>query len=141
MQMQQGEQYECKKCGCEVSVTVAPTVASKGGQGSLVCCGVKMSAKALATPAERIGRTMGRIAGKIDKVRASRKKAKPPARGTKKPPKDLVAAAKQTKLRGSWKAQERSAESAVKVQHGVTVDERALTRATNGQRWAARQTR
>ena len=45
MQMKQGEQYTCKKCGCDVTVTVAPSVAGKGGQGSLVCCGEKMSAK------------------------------------------------------------------------------------------------
>ena len=45
MQMKRGEQYACKKCGCDVTVAAAPTVAGKGGQGSLVCCGEKMSAK------------------------------------------------------------------------------------------------
>jgi hypothetical protein len=45
MQMQQGEKYTCKQCGCDVTVTTAPTVAGKGGQGSLVCCGEKMSQK------------------------------------------------------------------------------------------------
>jgi len=45
MQMKQGEKYTCGKCGCDVSVTVAPTVAGKGGQGSLTCCGEKMSPK------------------------------------------------------------------------------------------------
>ena len=45
MQMKQSERYACKKCGCEVTVTVAPTVMGKGGQGSLVCCGEKMSSK------------------------------------------------------------------------------------------------
>jgi hypothetical protein len=43
MQMQQGDRYACKKCRCEVTVTVAPSVIGKGGQGSLVCCGEKMS--------------------------------------------------------------------------------------------------
>jgi hypothetical protein len=43
MQMKLGEQYTCKQCGCEVTVSVAPSVAGKGGQGSLVCCGEKMS--------------------------------------------------------------------------------------------------
>jgi len=45
MQMQKGEQYACKRCGCEVDVTVAPSVAGKGGQGSLVCCGEKIARK------------------------------------------------------------------------------------------------
>ena len=45
MQMKQGEQYTCNQCGCDVTVTVAPSVAGKGGQGSLVCCGEKMSIK------------------------------------------------------------------------------------------------
>ena len=45
MQMNKGEQYTCKQCGCEVTVTVAPSVAGKGGQGSLVCCGEKMTMK------------------------------------------------------------------------------------------------
>lgn len=45
MQMKQNEQYGCKKCGCTVTVTVAPSVADKGGQGSLVCCGEKMAVK------------------------------------------------------------------------------------------------
>ena len=43
MQMKQSERYACKKCGCEVTVTTAPSVSGKGGQGSLVCCGEKMS--------------------------------------------------------------------------------------------------
>ena len=105
LQMEHGERYACRKCECEVTVTTAPAVAGKGGQGSLVCCGEKMSAKSLATATERVGRATGRVAGKIDKVMAS------------------------------------SAASAVKVQHGITIDERAHTRATSGQRWAARQTR
>jgi hypothetical protein len=45
MQMKQGQRYSCSKCGCEVTVTVAPSVAGKGGEGSLVCCGEKMSAR------------------------------------------------------------------------------------------------
>ncbi|MBP8272780.1 MAG: hypothetical protein KAY59_00020 [Acidobacteria bacterium] len=45
MQMKQGEKYDCKKCGCEVTVTTAPTVDGKGGQGSLTCCGERMQAK------------------------------------------------------------------------------------------------
>lgn len=45
MQMQKDQQYSCKKCGCNVGVIVAPTVAGKGGVGSLVCCGEKMAAK------------------------------------------------------------------------------------------------
>ena len=45
MQMKQGDQYTCKKCGCDVKVTAAPSVAGKGNQGSLVCCGEKMSTK------------------------------------------------------------------------------------------------
>jgi hypothetical protein len=45
MQMKKGEQYACKQCGCDVTVTAAPSVAGKGGQGSLVCCGEKMSAR------------------------------------------------------------------------------------------------
>ena len=45
MQMNKGEQYTCKQCGCEVTVTVAPSVAGKGGQGSLMCCGEKMTMK------------------------------------------------------------------------------------------------
>jgi len=106
-----------------------------------------MSAKSLATATERVGRATARVAGKIDKVMASRKKAalaKPAeseGRRTKLSKADEAAAARQTKVRGSWKAEERSAASAVKVQHGITIDERAHTRATSGQRWAARQTR
>ena len=49
MQMKLGEKYDCKKCGCETTVSVAPSVAGKGGQGSLVCCGERMSAKTPAT--------------------------------------------------------------------------------------------
>jgi len=45
MQMKQSERYACKQCGCEVTVTVAPSVMGKGGQGSLVCCGEKMSSQ------------------------------------------------------------------------------------------------
>lgn len=45
-QMKQGEQYTCNKCGCDVTVTTAPTVEGKGGQGSLTCCGEKMTPKA-----------------------------------------------------------------------------------------------
>ena len=45
MQMKQGEKYDCKKCGCEVTVAVAPSVDGKGGQGSLTCCGERMQAK------------------------------------------------------------------------------------------------
>jgi hypothetical protein len=45
MQMKQGERYTCNQCGCEVTVAVAPLVAGKGGQGSLICCGEKMSMK------------------------------------------------------------------------------------------------
>ena len=45
MQMKQGEQYTCKQCGCEVTVSVAPTVDGKGGQGSLTCCKEQMSPK------------------------------------------------------------------------------------------------
>lgn len=46
MQMKQGEQYGCKKCGCQVDVKVAPSVDGKGGQGSLMCCGERMTPKA-----------------------------------------------------------------------------------------------
>jgi hypothetical protein len=46
MQMKQNEQYDCKQCGCTVTVTAAPSVAGKGGQGSLVCCGEKMAPRA-----------------------------------------------------------------------------------------------
>ena len=45
MQMKQGEQYTCKQCGCDVTVSAAPTVDGKGGQGSLTCCGQKMTTK------------------------------------------------------------------------------------------------
>lgn len=51
MQMKKGEQYTCSKCGCDVEVTTAPTVAGKGGVGSLTCCGEKMAPKAPATGA------------------------------------------------------------------------------------------
>lgn len=44
-QMKKGEQYTCAICGCQVDVTVAPTVAGKGGHGSLKCCGEKMTQK------------------------------------------------------------------------------------------------
>jgi hypothetical protein len=46
MQMKKDERYACKKCGCEVAVSVAPSVSGKGGQGSLVCCGEQMSEQA-----------------------------------------------------------------------------------------------
>lgn len=45
MQMKPGERYVCKRCGCEVAVTVGPSVTGKGGQGSLVCCGETMSSQ------------------------------------------------------------------------------------------------
>ena len=104
------------------------------------------------TVAERRRRSGGRIAKGLDKVKALPKKSKPGERGkalkqAAKPPqklapkKDPVAAAEQAKVRESWKAQEQRASAAVKSQHGATVDERALARATDGQRWAARRTR
>jgi hypothetical protein len=43
--------------------------------------------------------------------------------------------------RDSWNAQIQDAAGAVKAQHGEAVDERALARATDGRRWAARATR
>ena len=99
------------------------------------------SDRILVTTAERVGRTLGRIAKGLDKVKAASKKSKPAKPSRKAPKKDPVTAAKQAKVRESWKAQEHDASAAVKTQHGTTIDERARARATDGQRWAARKTR
>jgi hypothetical protein len=107
------------------------------------------------TTAKRVGRTSGRTAKGLAKVIAVRKTSEPGLRRKKAPMKaakeapaeapkaDAVVAARQaqTKARESWKAQEQHAADAVKSQHGTMVDERALARATDGQRWAARKPR
>lgn len=65
------------------------------------------------------------------------KAAQPPKPVAKQPP---SAETIRTKARASWNAQEREAAHLAKSRHGATVDERALARSTDGQRWAARKT-
>jgi len=56
-------------------------------------------------------------------------------------PKSAVPPAVKSDIRESWSAQKQEAATAARSQHGTMVDERALARATSGQRWAARKTR
>lgn len=92
----------------------------------------------LVKAAERVGRTAGKAAKGFDKVTAAamaltgRKKA-----GTKVAKK----VAKKAKPTASRSSRMLATEQALKAQHGALVDERAQTRVTSGQRWAARKPR
>lgn len=96
----------------------------------------------LVKAAERVGRTAGQAAKRIDKVTAAalaltgRKKA---AKKTAK--KAVKKAAKKAKPASTRTTRNLATEEALKAQHGALVDERALARATSGQRWAARKPR
>lgn len=92
----------------------------------------------LVKAAERVGRTAGKAARGIDKVTA----AAAALTGKKKPAKKAVKkAVKKAKPSSSRTNRTLATEKALKEKHGALVDERALTRATAGQRWAARKPR
>ena len=99
----------------------------------------------LVKTAVKVGRTLGRVARGVDKVKSVATKsgrAKAAAKKKKKgPPKDPVAAAKRAKTRASWKRAEKSTTAVEQAQHGAVVDERALVRATSGKRFANRKPR
>lgn len=99
----------------------------------------------LGKTAEKVGRTLGRVARGVDKVKAVATKsgrAKAAAKKKKKgPPKDPVAAAKRAKTRASWRVVENDATAVAQAQQGAVVDERALARTTSGKRWANRKPR
>lgn len=102
----------------------------------------KTTDSVLVKAAERVGRTAGKAAKGFDTVTAAamaitaRKKAGKTA--AKKVAKKVTTAAKPTTSRTNRTL---ATEQALKAQHGAMVDERAQTRATSGQRWAARKPR
>lgn len=92
----------------------------------------------LVKVAERVGRTAGQAAKRIDKVAA----AALALTGRKKPVKKAVKkVAKKAKPASTRTTRNLATEEALKAQHGALVDERALARATSGQRWSARKPR
>lgn len=92
----------------------------------------------LVKVAERVGRTAGIAAKRIDKVTA----AALALTGRKKAAKKTVKkVAKKAKPAATRTTRNLATEEALKAQHGALVDERALARATSGQRWAARKPR
>jgi hypothetical protein len=102
----------------------------------------KRSSDVLATVAKGVGRTLGRLAKRVDQLK--RKKRAKAASGKKKrakPKKDPVAAARKAKVRETWKAEARRVEGVEHATHLKPVDERAIVRATSGQHWSARKAR
>ena len=98
----------------------------------------------LVKTAVKVGRTLGRVARGVDKVKSVATKsgrAKAAAKKKKVAKKDPVAAAKRAKTRASWKRAEKSTTAVEQAQHGAVVDERALVRATAGKRFANRKPR
>lgn len=100
----------------------------------------------LVKAAERVGRTAGQAAKRIDKVAAAalaltgrKKAAKKTAKTAAK--KAVKKVAKKAKPASTRTTRNLATEEALKAQHGALVDERALARATSGQRWAARKPR
>lgn len=92
----------------------------------------------LVKAAERVGRTAGKAAQRIDRLAA----AATSLTGRKKPvAKTAKKAAKKAKPASTRTTRTRATEDALKAQHGALVDERAIVRATSGQRWAARKPR
>jgi len=101
----------------------------------------KTSDSMLVKAATKVGRTLGRVARGVDRVKAVGKKSAKAKAGAKKRPKDPAVAAKRAKVRASWKSLEDSNSAVAHAQQGALVDERALVRATTGKRWAARKPR
>ncbi len=99
----------------------------------------------LVKTAVKVGRTLGRVARGVDKVKSVATKsgrAKAAAKKKKKAsPKDPVAAATRAKTRASWKLAHESSTAVEQAQHGAVVDERAIVRATSGKRFANRKPR
>ena len=98
----------------------------------------------LVKTAVKVGRTLGRVARGVDKVKSVATKsgrAKAAAKKKKGPPKDPVAAAKRAKTRATWRVVEGNTTAVEQAQHGAVVDERALVRATAGKRFANRKPR
>jgi hypothetical protein len=92
----------------------------------------------LVKAAERVGRTAGKAAKGLDKVTAAAKALT----GRKKPSKKVAKkVAKKAKPAATKATRKLANDEANKAQHGALVDERAHTRATAGQRWAARKPR
>ena len=101
----------------------------------------RTSKRALVPVKKRVVRTRKRTAkgpGKVTAIRNTSIPAKPPIKAPKNNPAPTPTRAE---VRESWLAQQQDAAAAAKSQHGALVDERALTRATSGHRWAARKTR
>ena len=95
----------------------------------------------LAATAQTVGRTLGRAARGLDKVKAAVKKAASARRGTKKPKKDPAVEAKRAKDQATWKSRAKEANAAELAKHGALVDERARVRSTMGTGWANRKPR
>ena len=95
----------------------------------------------LATTAKRVGRTLGKAARGVDKVKAAAKKAASGKRGKKKPKIDPEVEATRARNRAMWKSQEQEATSAELSKHGTLVDERARVRSNIGMSWSNRKPR
>jgi len=102
----------------------------------------KKTDSVLVKAAERVGRTAGKVAKRVDKVTA----AAMALAGRKKPAKKAVTkvakkVAKKAKPASTRTSRTLATERALQAQHGALVDERAHARATAGHRWAARKPR
>jgi hypothetical protein len=86
-------------------------------------------------------RTPATVKGRAGRTGQRRAKSPRPPAAKNVPSKGAVPPAVASDIRESWPAQRRAATTAARSQHGTMVDERALARATSGQRWAARKTR
>ena len=95
----------------------------------------------LATTAKRVGRTLGRAAKGVDKVKTAVKKSASARRGKKKPKIDPAVEATRARNRAMWKSQEQEATSIELSKQGTLVDERARVRSNLGMSWSNRKPR
>jgi hypothetical protein len=95
----------------------------------------------LATTAKGVGRTLGKAARGVDKVKSAVKKSASGKRGTKKPKIDPEVEATRARNRALWKSQEQEATSIELSKQGTLVDERARVRSNIGMSWSNRKPR
>ena len=93
----------------------------------------------LVKAAERVGRTLGRGAKRLDTVSAAAKKL---VAARRKPAKKVVKkAVKKAKPASTKMTRAEATSAALSNKHLPIVDERAIVRANSGQQWAARKPR
>lgn len=98
----------------------------------------KTTDSVLVKAAERVGRTAGKAAKGFDKVTEAAMALTGRKKAVKKVAKKV---AKKTKPISTKTSRKQATGEVLKGQQGALVDERALARATSGQRWAARKPR